>query len=504
MNKLLDNQNIKEKISELKKRGHKVVMCHGVFDLIHIGHLSHFNEAKKLGDILIISVTSDKFINKGIGRPVFNIDERLFALSSLSMVDYVIPSNSATAEINIKKIKPNFYVKGMDYADLKLDISNRILSEKKAVKSVGGKIVFTKSKLKSSSKILFDNNFIFPEKVTKFLVTLKKHTDRKNINTYFDRIKKLKVLIVGDTIIDRYVFCNSMGKASKDPMIVYEKLYSEMFLGGAASIASNCSALVDDVVFVTKLGLNNKQNYKFVKKKLRNVKLKEINSNDSPINEKLRYVDELSNTKLMGLYDLNSSQSSEKNYKQLKTIVKNLDIYDLVIVLDYKHGLINSKIASKLSKHKNCYINCQLNSSNKNDQKIKDYTNSKCIVINENELRFEMRDNTKDINAVIRKFANLYNIKNVVVTQGREGLTLFQKKTNKFDFIPGFSSIAKDKVGAGDIILLMLGLFYTVSQNFKLSLSAASMLAAKALQNYGNENIVNKEDLLKFFSTFID
>ena len=112
MSKILGLSKISELVKTYKKNKKTVVMCHGAFDVIHYGHIAHFEEAKKLGDVLIVSVTSDKFINKGPNRPFFNEDIRLKTLSSLQVVDHVVISNSDVAISNISKIKPNIYCKG--------------------------------------------------------------------------------------------------------------------------------------------------------------------------------------------------------------------------------------------------------------------------------------------------------------------------------------------------------------------------------------------------------
>ena len=172
--KILNNNNINQTIRFLKKNNKRIVLCHGVFDLVHVGHIKHFEEAKKNGDILIVSVTSDKYVKKGLGRPVFNIHDRILSLSSLSLVNFVTVSDSVSANKVIKNIKPDVYFKGKDYKVLSKDPTKNIILEKREVEKYGGKIVFSSSELNSSSKLLFQNNMIFPEHVTKFLSSLKK------------------------------------------------------------------------------------------------------------------------------------------------------------------------------------------------------------------------------------------------------------------------------------------------------------------------------------------
>ena len=104
-------------------------MCHGVFDVLHIGHIKHFEQAKKIVDILVVSVTSDEFVKKGPNRPAFNQNLRMKAISSLEAIDFVVISNEKTAINNLKKIKPNFYIKGKEYKDASLDLTGEIKNE---------------------------------------------------------------------------------------------------------------------------------------------------------------------------------------------------------------------------------------------------------------------------------------------------------------------------------------------------------------------------------------
>ncbi len=108
-------KEIAKRIDEVKAKGKKVVQCHGVFDIVHLGHLRHFNMAKKEGDMLLVTLTADKFVKRGPGRPIFNEQLRAEYLASLSMVDFVGIINADTATEAIKVLKPSFYAKGQDY-----------------------------------------------------------------------------------------------------------------------------------------------------------------------------------------------------------------------------------------------------------------------------------------------------------------------------------------------------------------------------------------------------
>jgi D-sedoheptulose 7-phosphate isomerase len=132
----------------------KVVLAHGCFDLLHLGHIRHLVESRKLGDRLIVSVTSDRHVSKGPGRPRFTEAERAEALSALSCVDEVKINDSPDAVLMIEYVKPAFYVKGIDYSEAKDDAA--LARESAAVTACGGEVVFTSSQKWSSTDLLAD------------------------------------------------------------------------------------------------------------------------------------------------------------------------------------------------------------------------------------------------------------------------------------------------------------------------------------------------------------
>ena len=121
----------------------KVVHCHGVFDLLHIGHIRHLEQAKQFGDLLIVTLTPDHHVNKGPNRPAFAEQLRAEAVAALDCVDYVAINKWPTAVETIRLLKPDVYVKGLEYKDSNNDITGKIKEETEAIRSVNGKIQFT-------------------------------------------------------------------------------------------------------------------------------------------------------------------------------------------------------------------------------------------------------------------------------------------------------------------------------------------------------------------------
>ena len=177
--KIKELKDIVKISQQLKKKKKKIILCHGDFDNFHYGHLKYFESAKKFGDILVVSLTSDKYINKGLNRPIFNEKQRAEIISSLKIVDYVYVDNNLTAEKIISNLKPDYFVKGSDYKDSKKDLSGNIIKEKKLVEKKGGKLVFTDEEVFSSSKII--NHSGMNKDLLKSLINIKKKYDINEI-----------------------------------------------------------------------------------------------------------------------------------------------------------------------------------------------------------------------------------------------------------------------------------------------------------------------------------
>ena len=126
-----------------RRAGQVIVQAHGTFDLLHLGHVRHLEAARKLGDMLIVTVTADRLVNKGPGRPVFNAELRAEMLATLEYVDWVAINDAADAVSAIERIRPSIYIKGEDYQNPQGDITGKITLERDAVEAHGGKIHFT-------------------------------------------------------------------------------------------------------------------------------------------------------------------------------------------------------------------------------------------------------------------------------------------------------------------------------------------------------------------------
>jgi len=495
-NKIYDIKNL-AKILLKKRIGKKVILCHGVFDLLHIGHINHFESSKKKGEILVISVTPDRYVNKGPNRPAFSENLRLKALASLEIVDYVVLNNSANAISAIKYIKPDYYSKGKDYKNTNDDLTGKINEESRLVKKLGGKFLITENQLYSSSKII--NNFLshISEEQKRYILNLKSRFKFEEIKKKINDFSNLKVLVIGETILDEYIFCEPLGKSGKEAVLSFKKLKKKKYLGGALAIARNLSSFCKKASVLTFLGDQNEE-LEFIKQNIeKNIKFYHLKKKSSKTIIKTRYVDSVDNRKLIGIYtvdDRNISLTEENKFIQKIHKVKNN--YDLIIISDYGHGIFTDKVVkyiSKINKYKS--LNAQINSTNMGFHNIRRYKNIDNIVINATELRHEMRDREGDLKSLGKKLMKHLKSKSITTTEGRAG-ALFMDNNNIFR-CPAFGFSNVDKIGAGDTMLAVLSLCLYSKIDKKLSMLVASLAAAENIKNYGNSKTIDKNIILK-------
>ncbi len=498
-NKIFSLKNLSEIIVEEKKKKKKIIHCHGVFDLLHVGHIKHLQKAKQLGDKLIVTITSDKFVNKGPGRPVFSQTLRSEQIAAIEAVDYVAINYARTATVPLKLLKPDVYCKGKDYKNQKNDITGEIKNEIKILKKFSGKIYFTEEHTFSSSRLLNRSTDFYSTKQKKYLDKIRRKVDFKKIKKSIDNFKKLKILTIGETIIDKYNFCEAIGKSGKEPILVLKESNEEQYFGGVLSIARNLSNFSDNVTLLSMLGekkLYLKEINKFLPK---TIKKDFIFKKNSPTIIKKRYVDNVSGSKLFGIYNFNDEMISKKNEHDFnKKLLSYIKKSDLVIVSDYGHGFISKRSAEIIcKKSKFLAINAQVNAANIGYHTLKNYNNFNTLIINKKELRHEMRDKNTKLITLMKKLSKEKKIQNLIVTLGGNGSILYNYKKNKIFHADAYAKNIVDKIGAGDTMLSLIAPCLKSKIDIELSLLISSLAAAYSVENIGNKNSIKKIDILK-------
>jgi len=491
-------------VQDLKKKGKKVVQCHGVFDLVHLGHIRHFNLAKKEGDILVVTITKDKHVKRGPGRPVFNEHLRAEALASLAVTDYVSVIDSPTAIECIKILKPDIYAKGADYKVKDKDITGKIFNEEEAVKSVGGQILFTDGITFSSSGLINSYLDVFPPRTRRYLKAISKKYTLDHIYNKLNVLKDLKALVIGDAIIDQYHYCVPMGKSAKEYLIANRYVSKEEFAGGALATANNVASVCKDVDLITLLGSRDSHE-DFIRSKLSdNIKPHFFKRPNAETVTKRRFVNNASNSKLFEICYMKDDDMSVEVEKEvlehLKKIIKN---YDVVIVSDFGHGFLTKKIIKLIcSKSKYIALNVQTNSANLGFNLVTKYNRADCVCIDERELRYATHDKFSNLRTLAKKVYNEIGCRNIISTRGPNG-SLSYSSSSGFHETPAFASQIVDVIGAGDAFFAFVGPCFAADVPQDLVSFIGNAVGSLAVQIVCNREPVKLVDLMKFITRLL-
>lgn len=491
-------------IAGLKKKGKIIVQCHGVFDLVHLGHIRHFNSAKKEGDTLVVTVTRDRYVKRGPGRPIFNENLRAEALASLAVIDYVCIVDSPTASECIKLLKPDVYVKGPDYKQKEKDVTGKIYEEETAVKTVGGRLVFTDDITFSSSQLINDYLDIYPPRTVKYLKALSKRYPIDFIIDKLNSLSKLKALVIGDAIIDQYHYCSAMGKSSKEHLVATRYLSEESFAGGSLATANNVASLCGKVDLLTVLG--KKDSFQdFIQSKLSpNINPIFFYRPDTGTIIKRRFVSEGVNRKLFEIcYMKDDDISRQEEIKIARLLEKTIKNYDLVVVSDFGHGLLTERLIELIcAKAKYLALNVQTNSANIGFNLVTKYPRADCVCVDELELRYATHDRFRDLRTHVNKIYQTMDCEHIITTRGPSGSLCYSESAG-FHETPAFAYRVIDAIGAGDAFFAFVGPCFVRGLPQDLVSFVGNAVGSLAVQIICNREPVRLPDLIKFITRLL-
>ncbi len=483
-------------------RKQKVIMCHGVFDVVHPGHLRHLIYAKSKADILVASLTADKHINKGQYRPHIPQDLRALNLAAYEIVDYVIIDTNGTPIKNISKLQPDFFAKGYEYTEGGLQAKTQ--EEADALQAYGGEMIFTPGDVVYSSSKLIDlaPPAIKIEKLLTFMESEKLTFD--SLRDCLERFKGKKIHVVGDTIVDSYTQTAMIGGQTKTPTmsVLYER--RDDYIGGAAVVAEHLRAAGAEVLFSTVLGDDVLKEFVLEGLKKSGVQCQLIIDPTRPTTNKNAIV--AGGYRLLKVDTLdNRSISDDIAHKLAQTI--SATSCDAVVFSDFRHGLFNRRTIPRLIEAipAGAYkvADSQVASRWGNITDFKDFD---LITPNEREARFALADQDSGIRPLSSDLYDLARCKTLMLKLGERGvLTCRSSNHEAIDsvvIIDSFVERLVDAVGAGDALLAYATLSMLVTKSEAVSTILGSMAAACECECDGNvpvtpDNVRSKIDMVE-------
>ena len=482
----------------LKSKEKSVALCHGVFDLLHPGHIQHFKAARELAEVLVVSLTADQYVNKGPGRPLFNQDIRAETLAALESIDYVVICEKPTAVEVIEEITPDFYVNESK------DVTGMITKEIAAVERYGGKIHFTDEITSSSSTLInkfFSNTTLESQD---WIKEFKSNHGYDQVIEALDKILELNISIIGETIVDQYTDCTPLAKSSKDPILAFHQQGTSFYLGGVLAIASNCSNWVKGVNLVSCCGKNDHILKSLLQGINSNIELNYVYTTDRPTILKHRYVDKSSSNRLFEYYDFSEKELLLDSTNEVLSVVKKtIKSSDLVLIADYGHSFFSNSLISFLDSRTNFLsVNTQANAGNRGYNTISKYSRADFFTMNGAELQLELRKKDLDYRQIVPKLMAKMRSKNAIVTLGADGLLIFDNHGG-VEKVPALADKVIDKVGAGDSVFAIASLLAKVDTPIKVIGFLSNLVAANEVSQLGHKKSLSQGDLRKHVKSLL-
>ena len=504
MEKIKTIEELAKLLKPYRSENKKIVHCHGVFDLLHIGHIHYFEQARRLGDLLIVTITPDRYVDKGPHRPAFTEALRAEAIASLKCVDYVAINQWPTAEETLQILRPNVYVKGSEFKNTASDITGKIAREERVVREIGATLAFTKDIVFSSSNLI--NQYIsnLPNEIKQYLKFFRQRYTLQSIIDIINKMTSLKVLVIGDTILDDYQYCDAIGKSSKDPTLAIKYKFHDLFAGGVLAVANHVANFVDSVDLVSVIG--ERESYeKFIRSQLHsNVSTHFFIQPDAPTLIKRRFIDSYSFNKLLEVYIMDDSGLPvEKNLEVCNLLREKLSEYDLVIAADFGHGCISDEMVRILIDHSQFLaVNTQANAGNRGFNTIARYPHADYVCIAEHELRLAVRTLNGNLRPKMYDISKKLGCSNFMVTQGKKGCAVCSGNGD-FAVVPAFAQNVVDRVGSGDASLSVTSLAAVQNAPNEILGFLGNVVGGLAVEVLGNKKSIDKLSVQKYITSLM-
>lgn len=438
-------------IKSKSKKFNTVVLVHGIFNILHPGHLRLLKFAKDNGDFLVVAIK-----NNTSDSNLLDAQVRLEAIEHSMFVDYAFILDDSITSF-IQELKPSVVVKGSEYAD-------KYNPELDFIKSYGGKLIFSSGDVRFSTLSLLQNEFntLDLSSIKKPDAYLKRHQIQPaHILDIVNRFSELDILVIGDTILDEYITCEPLGMSQEDPTIVVSPLSSDRFLGGAGIVAAHAAGLGAKVDFFSLLGDDHYA--KLIQEKLLKYKVNAFIYPDSSRPTTLKQRFRANKKTLLRVNHLKQHHMDvETQDKILEDIKKIIPHKNIIVFSDFSYGCLPQRLIDniiQLGLHHNIMMVADSQSSSQTGD-ISKFHDMTLITPTEREARLAVNDFESGLIILAEKLRQKSNIKNVFITLGSEGVLVHANNNSGInekwltEQIEALNSNPKDVAGAGDSLLI--------------------------------------------------
>lgn len=466
----------------------KLVFISGRFNIIHPGHLRLFRFARECGDRLVVAVEGDELAGKDAHVPE---NLRLEGVLSNSYVDEAFLTNSKVVDV-LDQLRPEIVVKGKEH-------ETRDNPEAAVVASYGGKLLFSSGETVFSSLNLIRREFaeVVPNTVRmpdEFL--MRNRIDKTRLTQLCDSFKNLKVVVIGDLIVDEYITCQALGMSQEDPTIVVTPIDSQRFIGGAGIVAAHAAGLGAQVEFISVLGQDEAREFAVKRLAEFNVRSHLRQDISRPTTLKQRY--RTSGKTLLRVSHLHQGAiSTELQQQMLETLDLLLADADLLVFSDFNYGCLPKSLVERATAMGRTY-GVLLAADSQSSSQVGDISRFKdmdLITPTEREARIATRNHEDGLVVLAEILRKQAQTKNLLLKLGEEGVLLHAyddtvkdlERRILTDQIPALNANAKDVAGAGDSLLITSGMALASGADICEAGLLGSIAAAIQVGRVGNK-----------------
>jgi len=500
--KILTLDQLVDRRADARRGGQRVVQCHGCFDIVHPGHIRHLRSAAAQGDRLLVSITADRFVNKGAGRPVFTEDLRADNLAALSFVDWVYINDQQTAAELLTTTQPDVYVKGAEYEG---NNDPRFAEERTVVETHGGRVVF------SSSDVVFSSTALV-ERVEEADST---RARLRMLDRAFDlspramegtlgKIAGKRIVVVGETILDTYIQCTWPEISSESPMLSLRPLERSRFDAGCAVIALHLAALGAEPVLITTLPKASEGEAFVERMASAGVRVHAVHSGER-IPAKDRYL--VGREKKMKIDHASDLTLDTRARETLIGLIEEHTLgADACIIADYGLGMFTPRSLVRASSAARDRTPILTGDVSGRRSSLLSMRGAELLCPSEHELRFASGDYDSSLPAVVWKTLESTKARSLAVTLNEEGVIHFSRRAieepsepeawaNRLNsvHIPSFAQHPIDTLGCGDTLLAIATAALTTGDDPCRSLVLGSLGAAMQASTMGNAPITHEQ-----------
>lgn len=504
--KILPFENAPEILAAVRE-GKTVVHCHGTFDLIHPGHIYHLEEARALGDLLVVTLTGEKHVNKGPGRPYFNDHLRAKALAALACVDYVVVVPYPAAVEAIECVRPDVYCKGKEYEDPTNDPTGNIFDDVRAVEKIGGRVEYIGSVVFSSTRLL--NQYFTPQNdpCRNYVERLAETFPSERIQQEIESFSDLKVVVIGDIIFDRYSQVAVQGLTSKNKTVSARHLDVETQAGGSLAVYRHLRQFTPNVRLI---GLAGREPWVE----------DELGSHLEPEGDRVvrndafttvvkhRFVEIQGHEKEVGkLFSVNYLDDFAPEQKAqdavLQAIREEIPGADVVVVMDFGHGLMQKVHRRYVEEHAPLMVlNCQTNSFNHGFNVItRQYQRADVVTVDTAELCLARSERHFEPRQALDELVEFLGARYGFFTRGHD--PSFGILDHRIIECPAFETVVTDTVGAGDAFCSLVALATAKELPVEVATYLGQVAGSMAVKIVGNRDCIEKGPFVKAATTLL-